>query len=153
MRYTLDTNILINMVNRYPRDLFASLWESMEGAVASGEICVCEVILKELECGDDNLAPWVKSVPGFVCKTTDDELITAAGISSAHPDWVRGQKNYGDPFIIAHAKAEGSIIVTEEARRGPGTIDKNQKIPNIAEEHRITCINFLDLLRARGWRF
>lgn len=110
MRYTLETNILINMVNRYPRDLFASLWESMEGAVASGEICVCEVILKELGRGDDNLAPWVKSVPGFVCKTTDDELITAAGISSAHPDWVRGQKNYGDPFIIAHAKAEGSII-------------------------------------------
>ena len=56
MRYTLDTNILINMVNRYPRGLFASLWESMEGAVASGEICVCEVILKELECGDDDLA-------------------------------------------------------------------------------------------------
>lgn len=65
MRYTLDVNILINMANRYPRDLFASLWESTEGAVASGEICVCEVILKELERGDDNLAPWVKSVPGF----------------------------------------------------------------------------------------
>ena len=61
MRYTLDTNILINMVNRYPRDLFASLWESMEGAVASGEICVCEVILKELERGDDDLARWVNS--------------------------------------------------------------------------------------------
>jgi len=65
MRYTLDVNILINMANRYPRDLFASLWESTEGAVASGEICVCEVILKELERGGDNLAPWVKSVPGF----------------------------------------------------------------------------------------
>lgn len=109
MRYTLDVNILINMANRYPRDLFASLWESTEGAVASGEICVCEVILKELERGDDNLAPWVKSVPGFICKTTDDEMITAAGISSAHPDWVRGEKNYGDPFIMAHVKAEGSL--------------------------------------------
>ena len=40
--------------------------------------------------------------------------------------------------------------MTEEARKGPGTIDKNQKIPNIAEEHRITCINFLNLLRAQG---
>ena len=56
MRYTLDTNILINMVNRYPRDLFASLWGLMEDTVASGEICVCEVILKELERGDDDLA-------------------------------------------------------------------------------------------------
>ena len=81
----------------------------MEGAVVSGEICVCEVILKELERGDDDLARWVKNVPGLVCRTTDDELITVAGISSAHPDWVRGQKNYGDPFIIAHAKTEGSL--------------------------------------------
>ena len=109
MRYTLATNILINMVNRYPRDLFASLWESVEGAVAGGEICVCEVILKELERGDDDLARWVKNVPGLVCRTTDDEMITAAGISSAHPDWVRGEKNYGDPFIMAHVKAEGSL--------------------------------------------
>ena len=56
MRYTLDANILINMRNRYPRDLFASLWGLMEDTVASGEICVCEVILKELERGDDDLA-------------------------------------------------------------------------------------------------
>jgi hypothetical protein len=36
-------------------------------------------------------------------------MITAAGISSAHPDWVRGEKNCGDPFIMAHVKAEGSL--------------------------------------------
>ena len=48
-------------------------------------------------------------MPGLVCKTTDDEMITAAGISSAHPDWVRGENNCGDPFIMAHVKAEGSL--------------------------------------------
>ena len=131
MRYTLDANILINMRNRYPRDLFASLWGLMEDAVASGEICVCEVILKELERGDDDLAPWMKSMPDFICRTTDDELITVAEISSAHPDWVRGQMNYGDSFIIAHAKAEGSIIVTKEDVVKNQLVENSQKVYNL----------------------
>lgn len=153
MRYTLDANILINMERLYPREFFASLWDAVEVAVANGDLCICEVAQKELERGDDDLAPWVKSVPGFVCKTTDAELVTVAEISTAHPDWVRDQKNAGDPFVIAHAKAEGSIIVTEESRKGAGVIDKNQKIPNVADEHSVTCIKFFDLLRAQGWTF
>lgn len=153
MRYTLDANILINMERLYPREFFASLWDAVEVAVADGDLCICEVAQKELERGDDDLAPWVKSVPEFICKTTDAELVTVAEISAAHPDWVRDQKNAGDPFVIAHAKAEGSIIVTEESRKGAGVIDKNQKIPNVADEHSVTCIKFFDLLRAQGWTF
>lgn len=153
MSYTLDTNILINMERMYPREFFASLWNSMETAVASGDICMCEVAEKELDRGDDDLASWVKSIPGFVCKTTDRELSIVSEISSAHPGWVQGQKNYGDPFIIAHAKVDNVIVVTEEARRGPGVVEKNQKIPNIADEYGVTCIRFFDLLRAQGWRF
>lgn len=153
MSYTLDANIFINMERLYPREFFSSLWESMERAVLEGDVCVCEVALSELERGEDDLAPWVKGVPGFVCKTTDDELVTVAEIAQAHPEWVQGQKNNGDPFVVAHAKTDGLIIVTEETRKGPGTSDKNQKIPNIADEHGVICIKFFEFLRARGWRF
>mgnify|MGYP000952332398 CR=1 FL=1 len=151
MRYTLDTNILINMELRYPREFFASLWDLMKAAVEQGEICMCEVAQKELERGVDSLASWVMSIPDFVCKITDDELATVAEIATTHPEWVQGQKNYGDP--IAHAKADDLIIMTEEGRKSPGIADKNQKIPNIADEHGVTCIKFFDLLRAQGWRF
>lgn len=153
MNYTLDANILINMERLYPKEFFASLWDAVEKAVTDGDICMCEVAQKELERGDDDLAPWVKNIPGFVCKTTDEELVQVAEISIAHPGWVQDQKNAGDPFVIAHAKIEKSIIVTEETRKGPGTIDKNQKIPNIADEHGVTCIKFFDLLRAQSWKF
>ncbi|MCQ9367587.1 DUF4411 family protein [Brevibacterium sp. 50QC2O2] len=153
MTYTLDTNILINMERRYPREFFNSLWDSMEAAVVSGDICMCEVAQKELDLGDDDLSAWVKGIPGFVCKSTDEELATVADISGTHPDWVQGQKNYADPFVIAHAKADNEVIVTEEGRKGPNTEDKNQKIPNIADEHGVACIKFFDLLRAQGWKF
>lgn len=141
------------MERRYPREFFSSLWDSMEAAVVHGEICMCEVAQNELERGDDNLSAWVKGIPGFVCKTTDEEFETVSVISAAHPAWVQGQKNYGDPFVIAHAKSDQVVIVTEERRSGINTEDRNQKIPNIADEYGVTCIKFFDLLRAQGWKF
>lgn len=153
MSFTLDTNILIKMERVYSREFFPSLWDALEKVAAAGEACICEVAHKELERGDDTLAPWAKSIPGFVCATTDVEVITVASISRDHPDWVQGPKNQADPFVIAHAKEARRTIVTEETQAGPGTIDKNQKIPNIASKHGVACIKFFDFLRIQGWRF
>lgn len=153
MKYTLDTNILINMGRWYPREFFASLWSHMESAAAVGDICVCEVVTSELEMGDDDLVAWVKGLDGFVCETTDAELTVVKEIAERHPGWVQGKKNYGDPFVIAHARTDRVTIVTEERRKGLGTKDENQRIPNIAEEHGVPCIRFFEFLRAQGWRF
>ncbi|WP_139738462.1 DUF4411 family protein [Actinomyces wuliandei] len=153
MSYTLDTNTLINMERRYLRDLFTSLWDTLEAAAHQGEVCMCETAHKELDRGGDGLASWAKSIPDFICTATNDELATVANISRDHPGWAQGQKNYRDPFIIAHAKRDGLVIVTEEGRKGPNTIDKNQTIPNIADEYRVECITFFDLLRVQGWKF
>ena len=153
MCYTLDANILINMERVYAREFFASLWDSMEVTAKNGDICLCEVAQNELNRGNDGLVSWAKSIPGFVRKTTDAELSIVAQIAIAHPQWVQGQKNYGDPFIIAQAKVFNMVVVTEETRKGTGADDKNQKIPNIADEWGVTCIRFFDLLRAQGWRF
>ena len=131
----------------------APLWLSMESAVRGGDICMCEMVQKELGRGDDDLLAWVKRIPGFVCKTTDEELQTVAEISAAHPAWVQGQKNYADPFVIAHAKDDGLIVVTEERRAGPNAEDKNLKIPNVSDEYGVTCMKFFDLLRTQGWKF
>lgn len=153
MGYTLDANILINMERLYPREFFSSLWRSMKTAVQGGDICMCEMVQKELRRGDDDLLAWVKRIPGFVCKTTDEELQIVAKISAEHPAWVQGQKNYADPFVIAHAKDDGLTVVTEERRAGPNAEDKNLKIPNVSDEYGVTCMKFFDLLRTQGWKF
>lgn len=153
MSYTLDTNILIGLVQRYPRDIFPAMWTSIESSVAAGESCICEAILREVHRGGDELHEWAKNLHGFVCSVTDAELVTVAEIGVAHPGWVQGQLNEADPFVVAHAKAEQSVIVTEENRKGPGTEDKNQKIPNIADEHHVQTMKFFDYVRAYGWQF
>lgn len=153
MKFTLDTNILVGLIRQYPRDIFPGLWESIEASVADGESCICEAILREVKRGGDDLHKWAKELHGFVCSITDAELITVAAIGQTHPGWVQGQLNEADPFIIAHAKDEHSVIVTEENRKGPGTEDHNQKIPNIADEHSVQTMKFFDYVRANGWSF
>lgn len=160
MGYTLDANILINMENRYPKEFFKTLWDKMEHAAVSNNVCVCQVILTEIERGDRKtqkeelgVSSWIKNINGFVCEENIDEFKTVGEISQAHPGWVQEMVNYGDPFIIAHAKHSNRVIVTEESRKGPGTIDKNQKIPNIADEHNVQCINFFEFMRREKWTF
>ncbi|GGM14312.1 DUF4411 family protein [Nakamurella endophytica] len=151
--FTLDTNILINLMRLYPRDIFATLWDSIEAAAGANEICICAAVLLEVKRGGDDLHAWAKAIDGFTCDVTDEELLTVAEIGAIHPDWVRGQVNEADPFVIAHAKAERSVIVTEEVRKGPGTSEHNLKIPNVADEHAVRCIKFFDFVRAHGWSF
>jgi hypothetical protein len=151
--YSLDSNILINLRRTYPRDIFGSLWDSIEDSVGADDVCVSEAVLREVHRGGDDLYAWVKGLEGFVCDVTDDELATVAAIAVDHPEWVRGQVNEADPFLIAHAKAEGSVIITEENRKGPGTLDKNLKIPNVADEHGVACLKFFEFVRTQGWSF
>jgi hypothetical protein len=151
--YTLDSNILIGLVQRYPRDIFPAMWDNIEASVRDGESCICEAILREVHRGGDKLHTWAKDLKGFVCPATEEELTVVAEIAQAHPEWVQGQLNEADPFVIAHAKLEQSTIVTEESRKGPNTEDKNQKIPNIADEHGVKAIKFFDYVRDYGWQF
>jgi hypothetical protein len=151
--FTLDSNILIGLMRTYPRDIFGSLWASIENSVSSGDVCICEAVLKEVHRGGDALHGWAQGFPGFVCSVTDEELLTVASIAADHPDWVRGQVNEADPFVVAHARGEGSIIVTEENREGSGTLDKNLKIPNVADEHGVACMKFFEFVRDRGWAY
>lgn len=154
MKVTLDTNIIVYLQNRYPRDIFKSLWDLIEFEASHGDACICEAIFQELERGGDDLADWAKSIPNFVCSTSSNELGTVKKIGDDYPGWVREQKNAGDPFIIAHAKAEDRLIVTDEKRKGAGAVaDKNQKIPNIADEHGVSCQSFFEYMRSRNWTF
>lgn len=153
MRYTLDSNILINMERVYPRDIFATLWDLMEGLARQGEVCICEPVLRELARGAGGLDTWAKQLGCFVCQTQQDEVTQVAAISIAHPDWVRDRQNEADPWVIAHALKEHRIIVTEEKPKGPNTADRNQKIPNVAAENGAQTVNFFQFMKAQGWTF
>lgn len=84
--YTLDTNILIGLVQRYPRDIFPAMWKNIESAVGAGEACVCEAILREVHRGGDELHAWAKNLDGFVCdgRRVFGRLASPGGLGLAH---------------------------------------------------------------------
>lgn len=149
--HTLDANVLINLERLYPRDVFGFLWDGLEASVAAGEVCLCEEAHEELSRGTDDLYAWASNLKGFVCGVTHEEFKLAQAISGDHPDWVSERANAADPFVIAHAKREWAVIVTNERRAGHGVSDKNQKIPNVASEHGVTCMDFLSYVRHKRW--
>lgn len=151
--YTLDTNILVNMQRLYPRDIFPTLWDSLEMLIDVDCACICSEVFVELKRGGDQLHEWARDLPGFVCELTDGEPATVAAISAQHPEWVRGTQNAADPWLIAHAVAHSRTIVSEERQAGPGVEDRNQKVPNVAAENDVECIKFFEFARRQRWQF
>jgi hypothetical protein len=151
--YTIDTSILIDLEQRYPRDVFPSAWEALEALIDERRACICSEVLEEVKRGTDDLYDWARGYTGFTCPLTDDDIAVAAQISDDYPDWVRADKNAADPFLIAHGQIDKRIVVTDERRSGPGASNRNLKVPNIADVLRVRTMTFVEFARGEGWRF
>lgn len=151
--YTIDTNIVVTLNRDQPRDIYASVWDALEALISEGRCVMNREAYEELVHVDDECAPWAKAQDGFVQDTTADELAAVDAITTDHPGWVQESKNAADPFVIAQAAEQELVVVTFERRKGPGTEDHNLKIPNVADEWDVECIDFKELARREAWVF
>lgn len=151
--YCIDTNIIVILERYMPSDVHPGIWGQMEELIAEGRAYMPREAFDELTRVDDGCATWATAQTGFVEDPTGGHVLTVAQITATHPGWVQDRTNAADPWIVAHAKVGGYVIVTDERPKGPGVIDRNLKIPNVAAELGLTCINLNDLARNEGWRF
>ena len=151
--YSVDTSSIIRLHRELPRDVFPSVWDHLEGLIASGRAFLPRDCHEELRKKDDHLLRWASGLNGFVVQPDSDEVDVATQITGAHPGWVQEQQNAGDPWVVANAAVHGCVILTEETMKGPGTIDKNLKIPNVATELGVSWANFNQLARDERWAF
>ena len=92
------------------------------------------------------------SAGGFGVRT-DQAVVTATQqVLRGHELLVKNMKgrNRADPFVIAVAQIRGAIVVTGEGSDGTAN---RPKIPYVCNRLGLTCIRFLDVVRAEGWRF
>ena len=151
--YVFDSSCLIKLNREQPVDLYPSVWHQVETLTETGRAVLPREARREIDAKDDVLKAWVKDRPGIVCEETAADLAVVALISAAHSSWVRGKKNAADPFVIAAAVRLGATVVTDERWAGRGSDDSNLRIPNIAVEHGVECIDFTVLVRREQWRF
>lgn len=150
--YIIDTNIVIHMNDRMPRDVHPGVWEALEELIGEGRAIMPRMAYDELREVDDDCAPWAKKQSGFIQDATDAQIVVVTAITQMHPDWVQERRNQADPWIIAYAECTAdAVIVTDEKIKGPGATNPNLKIPNVAVERGVPSMNFNAALLDQAW--
>ena len=152
--YCVDTSALIDGLERYyPEEHFPALWERVDELAAAGRFFISEEVWEEVKQKDERAQEWVQPRLAELVVRTDQAVVTATQqVLRGHELLVKNMKgrNRADPFVIAVAQIRGAIVVTGEGSDGTAN---RPKIPYVCNRLGLTCIRFLDVVRAEGWRF
>jgi predicted nucleic acid-binding protein len=145
-KYVFDTNIFINLKNRYPSDIFTKLWKQIETLFSNGIIISSDEVIEEIKRGNDDLEEWANARKNSFYPSNEPVQMIVKEILRRFNGLVTSPRkpNAADPFLIALAKQMSCTVVTEENRSGN---DLSPKIPNICDFYNIRCIKFVEFLR------
>lgn len=153
MRYSIDTSSLINAWWRlYPPDVFPAVWGNLDGLIEDGSLRATEEVLHELRRQHDELYEWARARPAMFVEIDDPAQEEVRAILNDHPRLVQAPRgrSAADPFVIALARLNEAVVVTEETR-SPNP--SRPKIPNVCDSLGVRTFNFLDLIRENRWVF
>ena len=152
--YCVDTSALIDGLERYyPEENFPGLWERIDALIEDGRFRLSEEVWEELQQKDERAKEWAQPRLDKLMVPTDHAVIASTqSVLRAHELLVKNMKgrNRADPFVIGLARVLGATVVTGEGGDGNA---RRPKIPYVCEQLGLTCIRFLDVVRAEGWRF
>ena len=111
MKHTLDSNILIGLIQRYPRDIFPNIWHNIEKLAENNAVCICSAVHYETSQADDVLYDWANKLPRFVCPTTNEELQIGKQIGEDHPGWVQGDVFNNRPALYRFGRHSFDFVM------------------------------------------
>ena len=141
VEFWVDTDGLIEANNRgYAFDLVPGFWPFLVEQAEAGRIACPITVYAELT--DETHGPlrdWAvkhRNSPLFV--EPSEAVQRACTVVGDHvkakyePFYYAPFLSGADPWLIAHLKTDGGLIVTNETLKGPNA--KNVKIPNVCDE-------------------
>jgi hypothetical protein len=163
MEYCLDTSVYTQAHRQYYAfDMAPGFWKSLK-AHAENEVLISPMaVFTELSKGNDELAKWAKENKNLLFSDPDSKVVESfrqiADFINLHYEsehWTRLFLDGADPWVIAHAKALGLIVVTMEGNKVREEINPKSKriigrikIPNACGHFGVNCISTFDLIRA-----
>lgn len=152
-RYCLDTSFFIEGWKRhYHWEVFSSLWRQIEVKLTEGVLFSCNEVFEELRVQEDELFSWCRERKSSFEMPTEDVISEIQKIMTILPNFAAtggGSTNAADPWVIAHAKASGAIVVTyEEPAKTRKTIPP--KIPNACDQLGVQWMTPIDCFRELG---
>ncbi len=131
--YVIDTSIWIHVGRHHPPDIFRSVWQGFDTAIAVGNVVSSEEVLHELEPGDDTLAASLGARPRLF-EPLDEEA----------------ERGRADPFVVALARVRGGTVMTRERPRRASSAPF--RIPDACAHYGLTCLDWFGFLREVGWQ-
>lgn len=155
--YWLDSNVFIEgRKGPYGFDIAPRFWNVLDDLIIAHRVSCPSLVYDELQSVQDDLSTWAKErrktnlfvEPSEVVQRTFQEVITY--VMQHYPDNQSRRRflNRADPWVIAHAIAQGGSVVTLEGE-APDT-SQQVKIPNVCSRFNVTCINTYQMLRELG---
>lgn len=157
--YCLNANIYIQAKNGpYGFDIVPGFWNWLNSLLIKGNIYGPYMVYEELTAGDDRLSDWTKErkdaglfqVPSVEIQEFFREIATHVVDTYPqhhHQPFLEG----ADPWVIAHAKINNSIVITSE--RFLNGNPQKVKIPNVCKEFNVKYIDLYTFLRKTGAKF
>jgi hypothetical protein len=155
--FLLDANVFIEAKRRYYAfDLCPGFWECLSWY--HNEECRIQSIdrvKRELERGGDDLRDWVTSVMPPACFVSTN-VTSVTDQYGRIISWVQEQSQFlpeaksqfaagADGWLIAYAKANNLILVTQEVRSPD--VRRKVPMPNVCEAFGVAYVNTFDMLR------
>ena len=157
--YLLDSNILIDAKNgAYGLDFCPAFWDWLLQSHSRGLLGSIDAVKNELLAGQDELARWAREAPSsFFQQATTSGLEIVGQIANytaarGYPPAEQARfLSKADPFLIAHAKAENHVVVTNE--KAVPANSRKIKIPNVCSAFGVECRSIYDVIRESKARF
>ena len=148
----IDTSIWIHIGRHHPPDIFRSVWQGFDAAIAAGHILSPEEVLHELEQGDDALAASLGARPRLFVPLDEAQMTAVAEIVRGCPGLVDEQAERGraDPFVVALARVRSGTVVTRERPRRANSAPF--RIPDACARYGLVCLDWFGFLREIGWQ-
>ncbi len=155
--YWLDSNVFIEgRKGPYGFDIAPRFWGLIDELIDNGRLSCPARVCDELLDGQDDLAAWAQGRrarglfvdPGAAVQGAFRIIVEY--VTANYPDTkaTRTFLDSADPWVIAHALADGAAVVTMEVATGP-TVGK-VKIPNVCDYFNLRRLNTYQMLRELG---
>ena len=153
----MDANVLIQAWQKYYSPIICpGYWDVLNQLGVEGKIFVCQEVFDEIIKTEDDLSKWLKASDIPVKKATESVIEKLKDIYQipVHLKLVDNTKNrsLADPWVIAHAMDNNSVVVTKEEKVTQSNSTK-VKIPNVCDNMDVRWINDFEFVKELNFSF
>jgi len=158
--YVADTSALIEIQQKYPEDVFRTLWDNLSKLADKERLISPKQVFEELNrfAKEDYLKKWAVSHKMIFRDPTAAQILKVKEILAQFPKLINPSSEHeqADPYVIALALCREPqtkllenvrVVVTEES------FVKQNKIPFVCSKLGVKCFDTLEFFRKEDWKF